>query len=128
MTTETDYDVLGAGAGPVGLTLAVELGLAGAGGLGGERRTEPDTAGKAGAINTASAEAFERRGLLAALQAREVTMKAGAAPGPPGERRRPTSGGHFGGIQVPADPVDTGDPSLRGRGPDWYVQVPQIEV
>ena len=55
-------------------------------------------------------------------------MKAGAAPGPPGERRRPSSVGHFGGIQVPADPVDTDDPSLRGRGPAWYVQVPQIEV
>jgi 2-polyprenyl-6-methoxyphenol hydroxylase-like FAD-dependent oxidoreductase len=93
-----------------------------------ERRTEPDPAGKAGAINTASAEAFERRGLLAALQAREVTMKAGAAAGPQGQRKRPSSVGHFGGIQVPADPVDTDDPSLRGRGPAWYVQVPQVEV
>jgi 2-polyprenyl-6-methoxyphenol hydroxylase-like FAD-dependent oxidoreductase len=128
MTTETDYDVLVAGAGPVGLMLATELRLAGVRVLVVERRTEPDPAGKAGAINTASAEAFERRGLLAALQAREVTMKAGAAAGPPGERRRPSSVGHFGGTQVPADPVDTDDPSLRGRGPAWYVQVPQLEV
>src|SRR3984957_3350226 len=128
MTTETDYDVLVAGAGPVGLTLAVELRLAGVRVLVVERRTEPDTAGKAGAINTASAEAFERRGLLAALQAREVTMKAGAAAGPPGQRKQPSSVGHFGGIQVPADPGDTADPSLRGRGPAWYVQVPQVEV
>jgi 2-polyprenyl-6-methoxyphenol hydroxylase-like FAD-dependent oxidoreductase len=127
MMTETDYDVLVAGAGPVGLMLAVELRLAGVRVLVAERRTEPDRAGKAGAINTASAEAFERRGLLAALQAGEVTMKAGAAGGPPGQRRRP-SVGHFGGIQVPADPVDTDDPSLRGRGPAWYVQVPQLEV
>jgi 2-polyprenyl-6-methoxyphenol hydroxylase-like FAD-dependent oxidoreductase len=128
MMTEMDYDVLVAGAGPVGLTLAVELRLAGVRVLVVERRTEPDTAGKAGAINTASAEAFERRGLLAALQAREVTMKAGAAAGPAGQRKRPSSVGHFGGIQVPADPVDTDDPSLRGRGPAWYVQVPQVEV
>ena len=128
MTTEMNYDVLVAGAGPVGLMLATELRLAGVRVLVVERRTELDTAGKAGAINTAAAEAFERRGLLAALQAREVTMKAGAAPGPPGERRRPSSVGHFGGIQVPADPVDTDDPSLRGRGPSWYVQVPQVEV
>src|ERR1700722_2828357 len=128
MMTEMAYDVLVAGAGPVGLTLAVELRLAGVRVLVVERRTEPDTAGKAGAINTASAEAFERRGLLAALQAREVTMKAGAAAGPPGQRKRPSSVGHFGGIQVPADPVDTDDPSLRGRGPAWYVQVPQVEV
>jgi 2-polyprenyl-6-methoxyphenol hydroxylase-like FAD-dependent oxidoreductase len=128
MTTEMDYDVLVAGAGPVGLMLATELRLAGVRVLVAERRTELDPAGKAGAINTAAAEAFERRGLLAALQAREVTMKAGAAPGPPGERRRPSSVGHFGGIQVPADPVDTDDPSLYGRGPSWYVQVPQVEV
>ena len=128
MAAETDYDVLVAGAGPVGLMLATELRLAGIRVLVVERREELDPAGKAGAINIASAEAFERRGLLAALQAREVTMKAGAAPGGPGERRRPASVGHFGGIQVPADPVDTGDPSLRGRGPAWYVQVPQIEV
>jgi 2-polyprenyl-6-methoxyphenol hydroxylase-like FAD-dependent oxidoreductase len=128
MATEMDYDVLVAGAGPVGLMLATELRLAGIRVLVVERREEPDPAGKAGAINTAAAEAFERRGLLAELLAREVTMKAGAAPGRPGERRRPSSVGHFGGIQVPAAPVDTGDPSLRGRGPDWYVQVPQIEV
>ena len=128
MTSEMDYDVLVAGAGPVGLTLAVELRLAGVRVLVVERRTEPDTAGKAGAINTASAEAFGRRGLLAALQAREVTMKAGAAAGPRGQRKRPSSVGHFGGIQVPAEPVDTDDPSLRRRGPAWYVQVPQVEV
>ena len=123
MAAKTDYDVLVAGAGPVGLMLATELRLAGVRVLVVERREELDPAGKAGAINTAAAEAFDRRGLLAALQSREVTMKAGAAPGPPGERRRPSSVGHFGGIQVPADPVDMDDPSLRGRGPAWYVQV-----
>ena len=128
MATVTDYDVLVAGAGPVGLMLATELRLAGVRVLVVERREELDPAGKAGAINTATAEAFERRGLLAALQAREVTMKAGAAAGGSAERRRPSSVGHFGGIQVPAGPVDAGDPSLRGRGPAWYLQVPQIEV
>jgi 2-polyprenyl-6-methoxyphenol hydroxylase-like FAD-dependent oxidoreductase len=128
MMATMDYDVLVAGAGPVGLMLATELRLAGIRVLVVERREAPDTAGKAGAINTSAAEAFDRRGLLAALQARQVTMKAGAASGPQGERRRPSSVGHFGGIQVPADPVDLDDPSLRGRGLDWYVQVPQIEV
>jgi 2-polyprenyl-6-methoxyphenol hydroxylase-like FAD-dependent oxidoreductase len=129
MSTQTNYDVLVAGAGPVGLTLAIELRLAGIRVLVVERRTEVDEAGKAGAINTASAEAFGRRGLLAAMQAREVAMKAGAGPsGPPGAGKRPSSVGHFGGIQVPADPVDTDDPSLRGHGPAWYVQVPQVEV
>src|SRR5689334_5795214 len=68
-TGRTDYDVLVAGAGPVGLMLATELQLAGARVLVVERREELDTAVKAGAINTASAEAFERRGLLPALEA-----------------------------------------------------------
>ncbi len=116
MSTKMDYDVLVVGAGPVGLMLATELQLAGVRVVVVERRTELDTAIKAGAINTASAEAFERRGLLPALEAVE------------GERRRPSSVGHFGGIQVPADPVDKEDPSLRGRGPAWYVTVPQVEV
>ena len=119
MSTTMDYDVLVVGAGPVGLMLATELQLAGVRVVVVERLTELDSAIKAGAINTASAEAFERRGLLPALEAVERQQ---------GERRRPPSVGHFGGIQVPADPVDEEDPSLRGRGPAWYVQVPQVEV
>lgn len=122
MSTTTDYDVLVAGAGPVGLMLAAELRLAGVRVLVVERRTELDTALKAGAFNTASAEAFERRGLLSAMQTVQGRQPL------QGEHRRAPSVGHFGGIQVPADPVDEEDPSLRGRGPDWYVQVPQAEV
>ncbi|GAB3989030.1 FAD-dependent monooxygenase [Actinoallomurus acanthiterrae] len=119
-----DHDVLVVGAGPVGLMLATELRLAGARVLVVERREELDTAVKAGAINIASAEAFERRGLLPALEA--VVRRL--YPDAPGSGRAP-SVGHFGGIQVPADPVDEEDPSLRGRGPDgWYVMVPQAEV
>ncbi|MEU9125809.1 FAD-dependent monooxygenase [Streptomyces sp. NPDC048506] len=121
-SSRSDYDVLVAGAGPVGLMLATELQLAGVRVLVVERRAERDTALKAGAINTASAEAFERRGLLPALEAVE-----GQQPFH-GERRRPPFVGHFGGIQVPADPVDEEDPGLRDRGPAWYVQVPQVEV
>jgi 2-polyprenyl-6-methoxyphenol hydroxylase-like FAD-dependent oxidoreductase len=126
MSLEMDYDVLVAGAGPVGLTLATELRLAGVRVVVVERRRELDTAIKAGAINTASVEAFERRGLLPALQA--VAGQQGLA-GQPAEGRRPSSVGHFGGIQVPAQPVDEEDPELRGRGAaGWYLQVPQVEV
>jgi 2-polyprenyl-6-methoxyphenol hydroxylase-like FAD-dependent oxidoreductase len=120
MSAKMDYDVLVVGAGPVGLMLATELQLAGVRVVVVERLTELDTAIKAGAINTASVEAFERRGLLPALEAVE---------GQRGEGRRPSSVGHFGGIQVPAEPVDEEDPSLRGRGAaGWYLQVPQAEV
>jgi 2-polyprenyl-6-methoxyphenol hydroxylase-like FAD-dependent oxidoreductase len=122
-----DYDVLVAGAGPVGLMLATELQLVGARVLVVERRDELDTALKAGAINTAAAEAFERRGLLPALEA-VLTRLFPDAPKAAGSRR-PPSVGHFGGIQVPAAPVDEEDPSLRGRGAaGWYLQVPQAEV
>src|SRR5882724_5206285 len=96
LTTDTsrmDYDVLVAGAGPVGLMLATELRLAGVRVLVVERRTELDTASKAEAINTASAEALERRGLLPAVQALK-----GQQPFQ-GERKRPPFVGHFGGIQ-----------------------------
>jgi 2-polyprenyl-6-methoxyphenol hydroxylase-like FAD-dependent oxidoreductase len=110
-----EYDVLVAGAGPVGLMLATELRLAGARVLVVERRTELDTAVKAGAINTASAEALDRRGLL-----RRLFPDAPDAAG----SRRPPFVGHFAGIQVPADPLDEEDPSLRGR----FFMVPQAEV
>ena len=114
MSTQMDYDVLVVGAG----RLAAYYGTAVGGGPGGGRRTADGARHRAqgGAINTASAEAFERRGLLPAVEGQQ------------GERRRPPSVGHFGGIQVPADPVDEEDPSLRGRGPAWYVIVPQVEV
>jgi 2-polyprenyl-6-methoxyphenol hydroxylase-like FAD-dependent oxidoreductase len=117
-----DYDVLVAGAGPVGLMLAAELRLAGVRVLVVERRTEPDPAAKAGGINTATAEAFDRRGLLPAVAAVQGRLPF------QGDRKRAPFAGHFGGIQVPADPVDQQDPSLRGRGPDWYVQIAQAEV
>src|SRR5580693_9413518 len=130
LTTDTsrmDYDVLVAGAGPVGLMLATELVLAGARVLVVERREELDTSVKAGAINTASAEAFDRRGLLPALEAviQPLFPDASKAVG----SRQPPSVGHFGGIQVPADPVDEKDPSLRDRIPAGaFLQVPQVEV
>jgi len=125
-TSRTDYDVLVAGAGPVGLMLATELHLAGARVLVVERREKLDTAVKAGAINTASAEAFERRGLLPALEAvlRRLFPDDGRGPAALGPFV-----GHFGGIQVRADPVDEEDPSLRDRDPaGWYLMVPQAEV
>jgi 2-polyprenyl-6-methoxyphenol hydroxylase-like FAD-dependent oxidoreductase len=62
-----EYDVVVAGAGPVGLMLACELRLQGVEVLVVERRTEPDMTVKAGSITVPTAEAFERRGMLPAI-------------------------------------------------------------
>jgi 2-polyprenyl-6-methoxyphenol hydroxylase-like FAD-dependent oxidoreductase len=124
-----NHDVLVAGAGPVGLMLATELQLAGASVLVVERRTELDTAIKAEGMNLASAEAFDRRGLLPAVDAALERLFP----------ERPTAGaarghyapfvGHFGGIQVPAAAVDRTDVLLRDRGEaGWSLQIPQVEV
>jgi 2-polyprenyl-6-methoxyphenol hydroxylase-like FAD-dependent oxidoreductase len=61
------YDVVIAGAGPVGLMLACELTLAGIKVVVVERLTEPDLTIKAGVINRPSADAFCRRGMLPEL-------------------------------------------------------------
>jgi 2-polyprenyl-6-methoxyphenol hydroxylase-like FAD-dependent oxidoreductase len=127
VSAKTNHDVLVAGAGPVGLMLATELQLAGARVLVVERREDLDTATKAEGINAASAEAFERRGLLPSLLA--LHRPYSNNPEVVGSDRRRFAG-HFGGIQVPADPVDEDDPALRDRGPAGWgpLQVPQVEV
>lgn len=131
MSTETEtHDVLVAGAGPIGLMLAIELQLADVQVLVVERRTEPDTVVKAEGINTASIEALDRRGLLPAVEAvvrrlfPEPPKTAGVARG-----HYALFAGHFGGIQIPAAPVDRGDPLLHNRGQSgWYLQIPQVEL
>jgi 2-polyprenyl-6-methoxyphenol hydroxylase-like FAD-dependent oxidoreductase len=110
--------------------LAIELQLAGVRVLVVERREEPDTVVKAEGINTASIEALDRRGLLPAVEDvvrrlfPEPPKTAGVARG-----HYAPFAGHFGGIQVPAGPVDRDDPLLRNRGQaGWYLQIPQVEL
>ncbi|MFE2376755.1 FAD-dependent monooxygenase [Streptomyces sp. NPDC059398] len=69
MPEEFDADVLIAGAGPTGLMLAHELGIAGVSCLVVERNTEIDPTVKAGAIGPLAVEALRRRGLGPALDA-----------------------------------------------------------
>ncbi|GHC49988.1 FAD-dependent oxidoreductase [Streptomyces flavofungini] len=128
------------GGGPVGLMLACELRLGGASVVVLERLTEIDTTIKAGAVNTPSAEAFYRRGLLPALAAeqeralRKVTefvrqraAESGAPPGP--VKMAPRFSGHFAGIPLSADLLDAADPDFDGRGPADHVGlVPQATV
>ena len=110
------YDVVVAGAGPVGLMVASELALRGVRVLVAERLTEPDLTIKAGALNVPTAEAMDRRGLLPRLrELQEATM---ALMGFGGRKSGPRLVGHFGGIWLSAD-----HPALLDRGPAAQVQM-----
>jgi 2-polyprenyl-6-methoxyphenol hydroxylase-like FAD-dependent oxidoreductase len=114
------YDVVIAGAGPVGLFLACELGLAGASILLLEKNDNPITPLKNGwmgarGLNFPSTEAFYRRGLLAELKAAAIGWMGGERPGmqftgeskvsaPPAST--PRFAGHFAGIMLDANKVD----------------------
>jgi 2-polyprenyl-6-methoxyphenol hydroxylase-like FAD-dependent oxidoreductase len=101
-----DYDVIVAGAGPVGLMLACELRLGGASVLVLEREAEPDRELQAGAmggrsINTPTADAFHRRGLLAEIR------KAALWWFEPGQPVDPDAFvGHFAGLPLRAGNLD----------------------
>ncbi|MFJ1647554.1 FAD-dependent oxidoreductase [Streptomyces sp. NPDC088258] len=125
MNQDADVDVTVVGAGPVGLVLAAELALSGATVQILERRTEPDEAMKAGAINVPTAEALDRRGLLPAAEQvqRELLERvgsfarmAGGQPPDGGRRARPSRfTGHFAGMVLDADLVDESDPDLAAH-------------
>ncbi|MFD5079434.1 FAD-dependent monooxygenase [Streptomyces sp. NPDC058371] len=139
--TETEYDVVVSGAGPVGLLLACELRLGGTGRvLVVERLPEVDETIKAGAVNTPTAVALDRRGMLPALaEVQEQALSrfrtflreqagggagAQAAPAPP-----PRFAGHFAGIMLSAGLFDESDPAFADVGPAAKVGlVPQAAL
>jgi 2-polyprenyl-6-methoxyphenol hydroxylase-like FAD-dependent oxidoreductase len=134
------YDVVIAGAGPVGLLLACELRLAGVSVLVFEKLADPNLPIKAGAIggralNIPSMEIFYRRGLLpelkkAALWWTDASVTGegleaavrGVAPSPESvagskaARTRLASVGHSGPM-LQATKVDYTDPEFGDRGP-----------
>jgi 2-polyprenyl-6-methoxyphenol hydroxylase-like FAD-dependent oxidoreductase len=135
-----DYDVVIAGAGPVGLLLACELRLGGVSVLVLEKLADPNLPIKTGAIggralNIPSIEVFYRRGLLHALKKAALWwteasvagegLKAavhGAAPSLDSAAASklakipPRPAGHF-GIMLDANAVDYSDPEFAQRGP-----------
>ncbi|MER6449469.1 FAD-dependent oxidoreductase [Streptomyces venezuelae] len=137
----TDFDVVVAGGGPVGLMLACELRLGGARVVVVERRTEVDPTIKAGSVNTATAEAFYRRGMLPALAevqqrsaerfqafARARRQQTGRADAPP-PRPPARFSGHFAGIMLNGELLDAADPDFVNAGPARDVSlVPQQEI
>ncbi|MEU2789171.1 FAD-dependent monooxygenase [Streptomyces sp. NPDC007100] len=131
---DTGTDVVIAGAGPVGLLLACELALRGVRVVVLERRAEVDETVKAGAVNTPSAEAFYRRGLLpalaevqqAALGRFDSFVRQRRAAGAGTIRPAPKFAGHFAGIMLHAGNMDAADPDFHRAGPaDDVGMIPQ---
>jgi 2-polyprenyl-6-methoxyphenol hydroxylase-like FAD-dependent oxidoreductase len=102
-------DVIVAGAGPTGLTLACELAQAGVGTLVVEQLPEPLRQTKGGALQPRTQELFEERGLLEPLRAKAVPTEA--------------AGGHFAMLPVPLDCTvwDTAHPHTLAV-PQWEVE------
>ncbi|MFG2527081.1 FAD-dependent oxidoreductase [Streptomyces sp. NPDC048516] len=104
------HDVVIVGAGPVGLFLACELGLAGCSVLVLEREPESGSPLKGKllgirGLSAASIEAFRRRGML-----HELRTASGVhdTPGADAEAHEPTSlrGGHFAGMRLDPGRID----------------------
>jgi len=114
------HDVVIVGAGPVGLFLACELGLAGCSVLVLEREPEPRSPWRAAplgmrGVSAASVEAFYRRGMLhPLLTASGVNEDPGADP-EADEPPPPRGVGHFAGMML--DPVKVDVAALPFRLP-----------
>jgi 2-polyprenyl-6-methoxyphenol hydroxylase-like FAD-dependent oxidoreductase len=127
------YDVVIAGAGPVGLFLACELRLADISVLVLEQAEDPGSPLKRlpfglRGLSAPSIEAFARRGLLDDLAASQPGGGASAAHWMQ-QPRRP--GGHFAGIQFTLDNVDVSKWSYRlpsSAGTSMAVTLEQIET
>jgi 2-polyprenyl-6-methoxyphenol hydroxylase-like FAD-dependent oxidoreductase len=114
------YDVIIAGAGPVGLFLACELRLAGLTVLILERAKDPHTELKQlpfglRGLSATTIEALDRRGLLEDLLAAQRTCDVAGTAHWSRQTNRP--GGHFAGIQFQLDDVDTAQWPYRLPGP-----------
>ncbi|NUT93423.1 MAG: FAD-dependent oxidoreductase [Saccharothrix sp.] len=112
------FDVVIAGAGPVGLFLAGELALAGCSVLVLERDPEPSPVkalplGLRG-LNAGSVEAFHRRGMLEALLKASGVDKVGTDSDEP---RAPGAVSHFAGMRLDAANIDPSAVRYQLPGP-----------
>ncbi len=131
MNSNFTYDVVIAGAGPVGLFLANELRLAGASVLVVEKNPDPSTPLKKGwmgarGLNFPSTEAFYRRGLLGEVKRASFGWMGGDRPAmefkgdgstPPAST--PRFAGHFAGIMLDASKIDF-------SGQRWIIPGPSV--
>ena len=116
--THSPYDVIIAGAGPVGLFLACELALATCSVLILEQAADPDSPLKRlpfgiRGLSAPTIEALDRRGLLDALEVPGRLKHPFVAAAQPQGRRQ---AGHFAGIPFHHDDIDTAQWTHRGPG------------
>ncbi|KYG24946.1 FAD-dependent oxidoreductase [Bradyrhizobium sp. AT1] len=114
------YDVIIAGAGPVGLFLAYELRMAGCSVLVLEKARDPHSPLKSlpfglRGLSVPTIESFDRRDLLEDLKARAASRDTPAPSHWMQQQRRP--GGHFAGIQFFYDQIDATQWPYRLPGP-----------
>jgi 2-polyprenyl-6-methoxyphenol hydroxylase-like FAD-dependent oxidoreductase len=114
------YDVIIAGAGPVGLLLACELRLAGCSVLVLEKAQDPHAPLKnlpfgLRGLSVPTIESLDRRDLLNDLKARAASRDTPAAAHWMQQQRRPA--GHFAGIQFFHDQIDSTQWPYRLPGP-----------
>ncbi len=117
---DTPYDVIIAGAGPVGLFLACELRLGGASVLVLEQARDTHSPLKGlpfgmRGLSVPTIESLDRRDLLTDLEARAASKETHAAAHWMQQQRR--AAGHFAGIQFFHDQVDSQHWSYRLPGP-----------
>lgn len=111
---DKQVDVVVVGAGPVGLLLAIELKLGGAGVLVLERLTAPNLDIKAPSVGPLGAEALQRRGM--GPQLAEAEERTFAAMGKAGAARRAQGSnfkGHFALLPIRADPQHEPERRIR---------------
>ncbi|MBO0951117.1 FAD-dependent monooxygenase [Fibrella forsythiae] len=114
------YDVLIAGAGPVGLFLACELALANCSVLILEKKETPHSPLKQfpfgiRGLSAPTIEAFYRRGLLDELELHKRLKNPHSTPGKEGPQPH-RQGGHFAGIPFNLNDIDTSQWTLRLPG------------
>ncbi|MEU8434485.1 FAD-dependent oxidoreductase [Streptomyces sp. NPDC029216] len=127
------HDVVIVGAGPVGLALACELGLAGCSvlvlerepGLGSPLRSAP--LGRRG-LSAASVEAFYRRGLLEPLLAASGVQEFFDPAPEAGAPTRPRFIGHFAGMMLDGEQVDVEALPFRLPGPAREAVLTDLEA
>ena len=128
---DTPYDVIIAGAGPVGLFLACELRLGGVSVLVLEQAPDPRSRLKGlpfglRGLSVPTTESLDRRDLLKEIEARAASKHTRAAAHWMQQQRRPA--GHFAGIQFFHDQIDSTRWPFRLPGPVGSLAVDMASI